>query len=344
MQHLSRRIFLSTAFASAASFCLLGASGCRPRSESSAPSDRLAVLAAVDPIAYLIERIGGDRVDVFVLTPQGKDPESFAPTPGALRAVASSRLFFRVGLPIEERFAQNIASIAPNAETIDLRVNLELLADPHEHEHAHADGEHDVAHEDEDGGEHENEHEREREAEALDAHVWTGPANVRVMIEAIVGALSQADPAHADEFAAAAKEFDAELAALQEEVIAKVKPYQGAAFVVFHPAYGYYAREFGLQQRAVELEGRTPRPRDLLALIDEVKKSGVKKLIVQPEFNRSSAQAIADSVGAELVDHSPLQKDYFANIRSLTDAIVGSFGEIEPTAAPDASESSASEN
>lgn len=281
-------------------------------SQREAASSRVAVLVAVDPIAYLAERVGGQFVDVAVLTPQGKDPESFAPTPKQLADVASTRIFFRVGLPIEDRFGQNVDSIAPDAETVDLSAGLELMPEPD----GHASSE---------GGEEPG----AESGEPLDPHLWTSPANAIAMVASIADAFVAIDPDHTAEYRLNEATLNAELTALQQETADRLAPYEGRAFVVFHPAYGYYAREFHLTQLAIESEGKAPRPRELEELVERVKKDGVRKLIVQPEFNRSSAQVVADEIGGELVEHSPLEKDYFANLRSLTDAIVGSFAAPE---------------
>ncbi len=309
------RMFFRASFAFLAAVIPAVFFGCRPSEPLSSAPEKLEILVAVDPIAYMVERAGGNLVSVVALTPQGKDPETYAPTPGSLKKIAASRGFLRVGLPIEKRFERNIKSIAPDARTFDLRENLTLLADPHRHEDSGSE-----SHEDGDSDE-----------ESLDAHIWTSPANARVMAANIVSALSELDPANAETYAANAKAFDAELAALQEEIRARLEPFEGRSFVVFHPAYGYFAREFNLKQLAVEFEGKAPRPKELRKLIDQAKADDVRKLIVQPEFSRSSARAIAEAVDAELVEHSPLQKDYFVNMRSLTDAIVGSFEAQEQT-------------
>ncbi len=309
---LSRRNFLYALGALSSAPFLFSVEGCAPKDAESVADGKLAILVAVDPIAYFVERVGGDNVVVAALTPQGKDPESFAPTPGSLKAVAATKIFFRVGLPIEERFARNIAAIAPNAETVDLRDELDMLASEHHHHHHDED-------------DHEHEHEHEHDDESLDAHVWTSPANVRLMTKKVAETLTEADPANAETYRANAAALDAELAALQAETAERLAPYADRGFFVFHPAYGYYAREFDLKQYAIEFEGKAPRPRDLNDLIERVKKEQVTKLIVQPEFNRSSAQAVANAIDGELVDHSPLIKDYFANIRGLTDAVVDSF-------------------
>lgn len=286
---------------------------------------KIPVLVAVDPLAYLVERVGGDRVVVSTLTPTGKDPESFSPTPADLAALASTRLFFRVGLAVEERFAKNVASIAPKSRSVDLCENVELLPNPcghsHSHSHSEIDGEHSS-----------HSHAHSCSSSELDPHVWTSPAVARRLVEQATAALCEASPENAKLFQANAATLDAELAALQSELSARLEPFQGRTFVVFHPAYGYFANEFHLTQRAIESQGKAPRPRELAELLETARAAGVRATIVQPEFDRAAAQVVANEIGAELIVHSPLEKDYFVNVRTLTDALERSFA--PPTRQP----------
>ena len=292
------------------------------RRQASETDSRLRVLVAVDPLAYLVERIGGDRVVVSTLTPPGKDPESFSPTPSDLAALSATRLFFRVGLPIEERFAQNIASFAPNSRVVDLCENVELLPNPcgHSHSHSEADGDHSS-----------HPHSHSCSSSELDPHVWTSPAVARLLVRQATAALCETSPENAEFFQANAATLDAELAALQTEISQRLAPFEGRAFVVFHPAYGYFANEFHLTQRAIESQGKAPRPRELAKLSQEARADGLRATIVQPEFDRAAAQVVAKEIGAELIVHSPLEKDYFANLRALTDALERSFAPSSPT-------------
>ena len=280
----------------------------------------LRVLVAVDPLAYLVERVGGDRVVVSTLTPTGKDPESFSPTPADLAALASTRLFFRVGLAVEERFAKNIASIAPKSRSVDLCENVELLPNPCGHSHSETDGDHSS-----------HSHSCSCSNSELDPHVWTSPGVARRLVEQATAALCEASPENAEFFRTNAATLDAELAALQTELSTRLAPFKDRTFVVFHPAYGYFANEFHLTQRAIESQGKAPRPRELAELIETAREAGVRATIVQPEFDRAAAQVVANEIGAELIVHSPLEKDYFINVRTLTDALERSFASPEQT-------------
>lgn len=316
----------------------------KEREKNARDPNKLQVLVAVDPCAYFVERIGADRVQVATLTPEGKSPETFAPTPAQLADFASSQLFFLTGLAVEERFLANIQSIAPNAVVVDLRRGLELLPNPHRHSHEGEDADEDArdhdhadalssetsarpkdeAHADSD----------EEELSSLDPHLWTSPQIARSFVVKILEALIQLAPDAEDMFRANAAKLDQELADLQTRTRDALAPFQGNFFLVFHPAYGYYAREFGVEQRAIENEGKTPSPRELEELVRDSREQKIAALIVQPEFNRASAQVVADALGAKLVVHSPLQKDYFENIDELTAAILQSFGVERPAALP----------
>lgn len=283
---------------------------------------QLRVLVAVDPLAYLVERIGGDRVVVSTLTPTGKDPESFSPTPADLAALASTRLFFRVGLAVEERLAKNVASIAPDSRSVDLCENVEQLPNLCGHSHSRSEADGDAA---------PHSHSHSCSSSELDPHVWTSPAVARLLVAQATAALVEASPENADFFQANAAALDAELAALQTEISERLAPFESRTFVVFHPAYGYFADEFHLTQRAIESQGKAPRPRELAALIETARADGVRATIVQPEFDRAAAQVVANEIGAELIVHSPLEKDYFVNLRALTDALERSFAPPTPT-------------
>lgn len=290
------------------------------RRQASEADANLRVLVAVDPLAYLVERVGGDRVVVSTLTPTGKDPESFSPTPADLAALASTRLFFRVGLAVEERFAKNIASIAPKSRSVDLCENVELLPNPCGHSHSETDGDHSS-----------HSHSCSCSNSELDPHVWTSPGVARRLVEQATAALCEASPENAEFFRTNAATLDAELAALQTELSTRLAPFKDRTFVVFHPAYGYFANEFHLTQRAVESQGKAPRPRELAELIETAREARVRATIVQPEFDRAAAQVVAKEIGAELIVHSPLEKDYFVNLRTLTDALERSFASPEQT-------------
>ncbi|MGN0910263.1 MAG: metal ABC transporter solute-binding protein, Zn/Mn family, partial [Thermoguttaceae bacterium] len=182
----------------------------KEREKNARDPNKLQVLVAVDPCAYFVERIGADRVQVATLTPEGKSPETFAPTPAQLADFASSQLFFLTGLAVEERFLANIQSIAPNAVVVDLRRGLELLPNPHRHSHEGEDADEDARdHDHADALSSETSARPKDEARAdsdeeelssLDPHLWTSPQIARSFVVKILEALIQLAPDAEDMF------------------------------------------------------------------------------------------------------------------------------------------------
>jgi zinc transport system substrate-binding protein len=93
------------------------------------------------------------------------------------------------------------------------------------------------------------------------------------------------------------------------------------AFMVFHPAWGYFARTYGLEQIAVEMEGKEPKPADLKRLIRHARERGIKVIFVQPEFSTKSAEAIAKAIGGKVVLANPLALDWANNLKEIASEI-----------------------
>lgn len=273
---------------------LLALAACRP---PAAPDNgRLRVAVSVPPQAYFVERIGGDRVDVVVMIPPGYSHAEYPLTPGKVRALSRARLYVKVGHPafeFERDQIDPVLATLPKIRVVDMSRGMQL-------------------HEDETGEGHGHGH------EGGDPHVWVAPGTVAVAARNIAAALSQADPAHAAEYRANLQAFEADVAALDREIRARLAGRQGEAFMVYHPTWGYFAQEYGLEQVAIEAEGKEPSAARLIQLINTARRDGVKVVFVQAGFPRKSAQVIADAVGARVLVADPQERDWLANLRRVT--------------------------
>ena len=175
---------------------------------------------------------------------------------------------------------------------------------------------------------HHHEHGHDHGHEALDPHVWTSPEKCMAIVENIRDALAEADPDRAETYRRNAEELLAELAAVKAEVAKKLEPCRGQTFFVYHPAFGYFASEFGLKQIGIELGGREPSPARLARAIDEAKEHRVRTVFVQPQFNPSAAKALAEAIGGEVAELDPLAPDVIENFRRIADGIAR--GAVQP--------------
>lgn len=262
---------------------------------------------SVLPLKYFLERIGGERILAQVMVGPGRSPATYEPTPKQMADLSRSRLYYRVGVPFETVWMDRIASLNPAMQIVDLREGLKLrpLAD---HQHDHDD--------------HQHHHPGEDPGEELDPHVWTDPQQVKKMAERIRDTLSAVDPAGAEFYQSNFVTFAQELEDLDHRIRQMLAPVKARRFLVFHPAWGYFAAAYNLEQIAIESSGKEPGPRGLARLINKAKSDGISVIFVQPQFSRTTASTIAKAIAGQVVAIDPLAEDYLTNMQRAAEVFV----------------------
>lgn len=280
-------------------------------SETSAPkSGKPIVFVSVPPYAGLVERIAGDSVEVISLVDENDDPHTFFPTPKVVATLAGASIYFTAKLPFEERLLEKLSETDADLKVVSLVDGLDLrsfAAGEHDHEHGHEHGDHD------------HDHEHEHGEGEIDPHVWLAPALLIEQIETIENELAGILESEEEKEALSEKSLSAifELTSLDKELAIALGPLRGKKFYVFHGAFGYFAESYGLEQKTIQLAGRTPAPKQLAALVEEAKADGVKVIFVQPQFDTSSAENLAESIGGSVVPIDPLAREVVANLRDI---------------------------
>jgi len=249
----------------------------------------LEVSVSILPLAWVVERIGGERVRTHVMIPPGTNPDTHAPTPRQLEDLARSQLWVLVGHPgfvFETSWVRPRLVDRPDARVVEMTRDLVLTG--------------------EDAGE--------------DPHVWVSPRIMQSTVDEITTALCSLDPAHQADYRAGQAAFVSDLRSLDTELKVRLAGLQGGRFLVFHPAWGWFARDYGLVQIAIEREGKEPGPRQLIPLIEAARRAGVRVVFVQRGFSHKSAQIVATEIGAALVEVDPLARDWMANLRHVAEA------------------------
>lgn len=266
----------------------------------------LRVFVSVPPLAPLAQRVGGPAVEVRSLVGPNQDPHSFEPSARQVQALASAHVFWAVGMPYERAWLPRL-----RAASLDMRVvNARATLDGRPTEGPDADGGHEHGHGDGHGHAHDE-----------DPHVWTSPAAIRAMIGPLADALAAAAPDHAADYRANATALGAELAALDTEVRTALAPLRSRRFVVFHPAWGQFAADYGLEQIAVEQGGKEPTARALAALATRLRAEGARVVFVQPQSGHRSAETLAHEIGARLAVLDPMATDIVQGSRELVRAL-----------------------
>jgi zinc transport system substrate-binding protein len=284
-------------------------------------AEPLRVFASVVPIQTFVEKIGGKHVDARAMVRPGFSPQTYDPTPQQISELAGAVLYVRAGMPFENAWMERIRSANPAMEVLDARDGIalrEIEARWHGEEgHDQARGP-DVHHDN-----HEDHHDHDAHADERsqdheqDPHVWTSPRLVKHMVGDVRDKLSELDPAHAAEFARNHDAFLVELDALDRDLHALLDPLPNRRFMVFHPAWGYFADSYGLTQVPIEREGKEPGARSLAALIDQAKRERIQVVFVQPQFDKRSATQVAKAIGGVVVAVDPLAPDYVDNLRRV---------------------------
>lgn len=280
-------------------------------------ADPVPVFVSIAPQKYFVQRIGRNRVDVRVMVPPGASPATYEPRPRQMAALTTAKLYFAVGVPFETAWLPKLEAANPNMKVVHTEQGIEKhpMAT---HHHGEKQGHHpkDEHLHESDAHTHKDDHHSHG---VLDPHIWLSPPLVKIQAAAIREALQEVDPAHRIDFEANYRRFAAALDALDAELRETFAGKPGLAFMVFHPAWGYFARTYGLQQIPIEIEGKDPKPAQLKDLIVHARENGIRVLFAQPQFSSRSAEMIAREIGGRVVVADPLAEDWMANLRAVAD-------------------------
>lgn len=244
----------------------------------------LDVLVTLPPLAFFVERVGGDLVTVQSLMPPGASPHTYEPTPQEMRQAVASEMWFQIGEPVEKRVEPALRGV----QLIDLAQGINLLKGcPHC---------------------------------GADLHFWLSPKEAEIFSRTIAKALISAMPEKQVQIEGQLERLLEELRALNHELEAKLKPCKGEAVVVSHPSFAYFCRDYGFTELAIEVEGKEPSPRQLNQLLQEAR-GKAHVVIVQPQFNPKAAERVAKELGLPTCTVNPLSPEPLETMRRLAECI-----------------------
>jgi zinc transport system substrate-binding protein len=257
--------------------CLVavGAMGC---GRESPPDARPQVVVSVLPQKYFVERIAGDAVRVAVMIPPGASPATWEPGLDDLRELASAALYVKVGhpaFPFERTWLDRLLSERADLPVVDSSAGTSPGEDP---------------------------------------HVWVSPSQALRMAQRIHEALVKLLPERRAELDAGLAALRADIERVDAEIRRTLADRRGAAFVVYHPAWGAFAREYGLEQVAIESQGKEPDPRELARVIARARALGTPVVFAQAQFDRRAAELVAGEIGARVETIDPLAYDWPQNL------------------------------
>ena len=259
-------------------------------------------VVSIAPEITFVKAIGGDKVDVSLMVQVGNSPHTYEPKPSQMTAIAKSDVYFAIDVEFEHVWLPKFHSLNEKMQRVDLAEGVTKIEMAHGD---HADEMHD-------------------EHDGKDPHIWTSPANVKVIAQNIYRALSTIDSDNTKYYEDNLNRFLTKIDNTDKQIKELLSTIKGSrSFMVFHPSWGYFAKEYNLEQIAVEVEGKSPKPRELVHLIKEAKEEKVSAIITQPEFSDASAKVIANELHIPVVKISPMAQNWSDTLIIMAKTIAG---------------------
>ena len=240
----------------------------------------VTVTVTISPYKYFVDQIAKGKVDVNVMVSNGNNPETYEPYAQQMMELSKSALYLKVGsIGFEQTWMKKLQDNAPDMKVIDTSVGIKPAKTP--------------------GGN-------------IDPHVWMSCSNARIIASNILKALCELEPKNKAFFE---KNYQSLLSIIDKRDSTikesfKKDPDLVRKFVIYHPILTYFARDYQLEQLAIEEEGREPSAAQLKSLIERARKEKIKFCLIQAEFaNRNTTTFIKESY-TKPMNINPLQGDW----------------------------------
>lgn len=286
-------------------------SGCTEKTVEIAGNkdDVIVVACTIPPQEEFIKAIGREKVRVLVMVPPGASPHTFEPSPSQISGLENAEVYFTLGsgLEFENRWLSRVREMYPSLKLVNSSQGITFLT-----------GEEDTQEDSKAPGQRHDE-----SLEGKDPHVWLSIRNAEKIVNTTCDTLSGLRPANRDIFEKNRDDYLAKLSQLDSRIINVLTPLPSRNVLVYHPAFGYFCRDYNLTQISVEEGGHEPSAKSLAALIDRARSEKIKMVFSEPEFSTRGAEKLAQEINGTLVLISPLSRDYIKNMGQIADRISG---------------------
>ncbi len=242
---------------------------------------KIGIVVSILPLADLVEQVGGEKVEVTVMVPPGASPHSYEPKPSQLKAVSEAEMFVKVGTGVEfeKAWMDRLVQINKDMLVLNSSEGMQLLGD--------------------------------------DPHVWLSPLNAEKMVQNICAGLVKLDPGNEEYYTDHKDGYLRQLSELDGYIRERLGVVKDRRFIVYHPAWGYLARDYNLEQILVERGGKEPTAEDIGNAVAQAKTLRHKVVFVSPQFATKGAETVADEIGGTTEFLDPLPRDYIADMRAV---------------------------
>lgn len=267
-------------------------------------SEKVQVAVSILPQTYFVRQIGGDLVDVTCMIPEGGTPHIYEPRSQQMRFLSSADMYVRIKVDFENAWWEKMTVANPEMLIVDSTQGVEFIKENEDHK-----------------GHNHKEEENASDHKGRDPHIWLSPRMVKIQAEHIYQGLITVDPKHQETYKANKEAFLQSLDVLDNEIRTRLANVKARKFMIFHPAWSYFARDYGLEQIPIEIEGKEPSAKEMAGLMTIARKEHITVIFVQPQASRRSADTIARQIGAEVRILNPLAAHWMKNMRYMANTL-----------------------
>jgi zinc transport system substrate-binding protein len=262
--------------------------GCQ---NSKLKSDKPVITVSILPQKYFVEKIAGKKFEVNVMIPPGASHENYDPTPEQIINLSNTIVYFRIGnIEFENTWIPKFSENYPDLRLVNLTDNLDLMSCT----------------------------DNDRHHGQTEPHTWMSPVNVKVIAKTIYETLLELDVQNKSFYTINYNQFQLEIDSITKFVKKQFQDSKSNSFIIYHPALTYYARDFGLKQYSLEVEGKSPSAYHIRKIIDIAKKENIRAILVQKQFDKSKAETIAKETGGKVIEIDPLNENWAQEITDIT--------------------------
>ncbi|MDR1810160.1 MAG: zinc ABC transporter substrate-binding protein [Prevotella sp.] len=231
---------------------------------------------SIEPQRYFLETIVGDKFQVNSVIAPGANPESFDPAPAQMLALSKSSAYFKIGrLNFENAWLNKLKENEPTLKIVDCSEGLRAVLKPAANAHSDHAGD--------------------------DPHIWSSPRTALVIAQNMYGAVVAIDPENKAFYEQNMQRLLSEFTRTDSIIRSYLDDAPCKSFYIYHAALGYFADEYGLTQRCIEQDGKSPTPAQLKQSIDLARQENIRVVFIQAEYDRKNAETLADEIGAKVV-------------------------------------------
>jgi len=259
-------------------------------SSPNSSNGKIGVVVSIGPEMEWANAVGGDKVDVTLMVPANADPHTYEPLPNQLTQVSNAKIYVEIGSPLEfeTNYMDKIRATNPNMLIVNASQGIQLIPNS-----------------------------AENETDTMDPHDWVDPKNAKIMVNNIYNGLVQVDPADKDYFQKNREQYLHQLDELDRNTTDLLKGKQETDILVYHPAFGYYAKDYNLNQVGAMINDEEPSPQRIAMMVNVAKQNNITVVYSEPQYDPKFMQSIASQVGAQVLTVNDLDEHYLQNMKNI---------------------------